>query len=311
MICLRNSKRERRALPALALPFIVCTGSACAQEPFNISVDVNLVVLHATVHDRAGHHVLDLRQQNFRLYEDGVAQDIRLFRREDTPVTVGLVVDHSGSMRAKLNDVTRAAQTFARSSNPRDEMFVVNFNERVALGLSGPDRFTDSPAELETAISRAPADGKTALYDAIAAGLGELKRGLSDKKVLVVISDGGDNASSQTLAGITGLAEQSSAVIYTIGMFEENDPDANPGVLKRLAQATGGEAFFPQQFRDVADICEHIASDIRSQYMIGYVSTNAKPDGTLRTVRLLAEAPGRGKLRVRTRTGYIAQKGAK
>jgi Ca-activated chloride channel homolog len=245
------------------------------------------------------------------VYGDGVAQNIRFFRREDTPVTVGLVVDHSGSMRSKLNDVTAAAQLFARSSNPKDQMLVINFNERVAFGTIGPSRFTNSPAELETAISGASAEGQTALYDAIAAGLEGLKQGISDKKVLVIISDGGDNASIRTLAGITGLAEQSGAVIYAIGMFTESDPDANPQVLKRLARATGGEAFFQKQFSAVADICEYIARDIRSQYMIGYVSSNTKADGSLRSVRVVAESPGLGKLRVRTRTGYIAQEKAR
>jgi VWFA-related protein len=300
---------------ALALPLLLSSSPIHAQgnapQEFNISVDVNLVVLHATVHDRRDRDVLNLHQKNFTVYEDGVAQNIQLFRREDTPVTVGLIVDHSGSMLPKLNDVTAAARIFAQSSNPMDQMFVINFNEKVIPGTTGANRFTDNPAVLEAAIAGVPADGKTALYDAIAAGLRELKQGGWDKKVLVVISDGGDNASTNTLAGITRMAEESSALIYTIGMFTENDPDANPGVLKRLAETTGGEAFFPQQFSEVGDICTHIAADIRNQYMIGYVPTNAKRDGAHRTIRVVAEAPGQGKLRVRTRTGYIAQGAAK
>jgi len=314
MTVINRRAGEIGALMALALPFFLCAGAAAAQEePFSISVDVNLVVLHATVHDRHDRDVLDLRQQDFSLYEDGAAQNIRLFRREDTPVTVGLIVDHSGSMQEKLGEVTAAARIFARSSNPKDEMFVVNFNESVAFGLPGATKFTDhpaftdQPAELEAAISSAPAEGQTALYDAIAAGLEALKRGHWDKKVLVVISDGGDNASRHTLAEVTALAEESSAVIYTIGMFTSDDAEADPGVLKRLAKATGGEAFFPKQFSEAGDICAHIAGDIRNQYMIGYVSTNTKPVGSLRAVRLEAAAPGRGKLRVRTRAGYIAQ----
>jgi len=130
------------------------------QEAFRISVDVNLVVLQASVHDRQGRDVLNLRQQDFALYEDDVRQTIRLFRREDAPVTVGLVVDHSGSMRGKLADVTAAAKMFAQSSNPRDEMFVVNFNEKVFHGLTGARQFTDQPTELEEAIARAPAEAR-------------------------------------------------------------------------------------------------------------------------------------------------------
>ena len=298
---------------ALVLPVLLIARTAGAQqEPFSISVDVNLVVLHASVHDRHSHDVLNLPKENFVLYEDGVRQTIRFFRREDAPVTVGLIVDHSGSMGAKLNEVTAAAGTFAQSGNPMDEMFVVNFNEKAFFGLVQGHEFTDNPVELEVAIARSPADGQTALYDAIAAGLKQLDAGHWDKKVLVVISDGGDNASSRTLGDVIGMAERSSAIIYTIGMFTENDPDANPGVLKRLANATGGEVFFPKKVTEVSDVCAHIAADIRNQYMIGYVSTNMALDGARRSVRLVAEAPGGGgKLRVRTRSGYIGQAGAK
>jgi Ca-activated chloride channel homolog len=313
MTAMAKQSGGRRIGIALTLPLLLWSSRAGAQqEPFNISVDVNLVVLHATVHDRRGHDVLNLRQQDFKLYEDGVEQTIRLFRREDAPVTVGLVVDHSGSMASKLGEVSAAARTFAQFSNPMDEMFVLNFNEKIVSGLAGANRFSDMPAELEDAIARAPADGRTALYDAIAAGLEQLDRGTWDKKILVVISDGGDNASTHTLTGITTMAGKSSAVIYAIGMFTEADPDANPGVLKRLTQGTGGEAFFPKQLSETTDICAHIADDIRNQYMIGYVSSNAKPDGSYRGVRLAAGLPGRdSKLRVRTRTGYIGQRSSK
>jgi VWFA-related protein len=293
------------------LPFLLIASQSCAQqESFGISVDVNLVVLHASVHDRRGQDVLNLRQQDFALYEDGVRQTIQVFRREDIPVTVGLIVDHSGSMRAKLTDVTAAAQSFARSSNPKDEIFVVNFNEKVFSGL-GANRFTDRPLDLEIAIAKAPADGQTALYDAVTAGLQQLDAGHWDKKVLVVISDGGDNASTHTLAAVSALAERTGALIYAVGLFTENDPDANPRVLKQLAEATGGEAYFPQHISEVTDICDHIAEDIRNQYTIGYVSTNVKTDGAHRAVRLAAATPGLGKLRVRTRSGYIAQGGPK
>jgi len=308
MTAMPKQTGELRACIARVLPLLFLCGAAGAQqEPFSISVDVNFVVLHATVHDSRGRDVLNLRQQDFKLYEDGAAQEVRWFRREDTPVTAGLIVDHSGSMLDKLQEVTQAARIFAQSSNPMDQMFVINFNEKVLSGLPGVSPFTDRPAVLEGAIAGAPAEGQTALYDAIAAGLGKLKQGDWDKKVLVVISDGGDNASTNTLAGIMRMAEQSSALIYTIGVFSDSDPDKNPGVLKRLAEVTGGEAFLPKQFTEVPNICAHIAEDIRNQYMIGYSPSNTKPDGAHHIIRLVAEAPGQGKLRVRTRTGYIAQ----
>ena len=219
---------------------------------------------------------------------------------------MGLVVDHSTTMRRKLAEVSAAARTFVRSSNREDEMFVVNFNEKVSLGLPGTIRFTNSTAELENAITAAPAGGETALYDGIAKGLEELQAGSRDKKVLIVVSDGGDNASAHSLAQVMKLARQSSAVIYTIGIFDEEDPDRNPGVLKRLAAATGGEAFFPDELSEVVAICERIARDIRRQYTIGYVPSNPAPDGTYRAIRVLARAKGHGRLSVRTRSGYLA-----
>jgi VWFA-related protein len=185
-------------------------------------------------------------------------------------------------------------------------MFVVNFNENVSLGLRDDLPFTHSAAELEGAISKAPADGMTALYDAIVKSLAQLPLGDREKKVLLVISDGSDNASKHKLAHVLKLAEQSSAIIYTIGLSEEGDPDRNPGVLKRLAHETGGEAYFPAQLDEVVAVCESIARDIRTQYTIGYFSSNVTPKGAYRRIRVAAQAEGRGRLSVRTRAGYIA-----
>ncbi len=302
------------ALPGLLL--IVLAGYAGNQAPparqdqesgsLRISVDVALVVLHATVSDRQGGFVSNLGEQDFEVYEDGVPQRIQLFRNEDIPVTVGLVVDHSTTMRPKLAEVAAAARTFVRSSNREDEVFVVNFNEIVSLGLPGTLRFTDSTAELENAITTAHTEGQTALYDAIAKALEELEAGSRDKKVLIVVSDGGDNASARSLAQVMNLAGKSSAVIYTVGVFDEDNPDRNPRVLRRLAQATGGEAFFPDQLSEVVAISERIARDIRHQYTIGYVPINLTRDGAYRAIRVVARAKGHGRLSVRTRTGYIA-----
>jgi VWFA-related protein len=264
------------------------------------------VVLHATVTDRQGGFVSDLGERDFEVYENGVPQRIKLFRNEDVPVTVGLVVDHSTTMRPKLTEVTAAARTFVRSSNREDEMFVVNFNEHVWLGLPPAIQFTDSTAALERAIATPRAWGQTALYDAIARALTQVQAGSRDKKVLIVVSDGGDNASGRILADVMKLAGQSSAMIYTLGLFDQDDPDRNPGVLKRLAQATGGEAFLPGQLSDVVAICERIARDIRHQYTIGYSPINRNPDGAYRAIRVVARTNGHGRLSVRTRTGYIA-----
>jgi Ca-activated chloride channel family protein len=287
--------------PGPALALILMFGGAGGAQ---IRVDVDLVVLPATVQDRHGQRVSDLQQVNFAVYEDRVAQRIRLFRHEDIPVTVGLVVDHSGSMHTKLAEVTAGAKAFVRSSNTDDQMFVVNFNETVSLGLPDSIGFTTDAQELERAIWRSQAAGETALYDAIVIALGRLQGGGRDKKVLVVISDGADNASRHKLAQVLDMAASSSAIIYTVGLFAPVDQDANPSVLRRLAQATGGEAFLPGELSDVVTICERIARDIRNQYTIGYISSNVSQDGVYRTVRVAAQAPDRGKLSVRTRPGY-------
>ncbi len=282
--------------------------TSSAQDPgsYRIAVDVDLVVLHAAVRDRKGRFVSDLREQDFEVYEDGVRQSIRLFQYEDTPVTVGLVVDHSGSMQPKLAQVIAAAEAFVQSSNPADQTFVVNFNETVSLGLPDAVPFTNSSSELEDAISNAPATGMTALYDAVVKGIKQLQVGSQEKKVLLVISDGGDNASAHSLTHVLKMAEQSSAIIYTVGLFEADDPDRNPKVLKRLAHETGGEAFFPEQLSAVVAVCESIAREIRNQYTIGYVSSNVTPKGVYRSLRVVGQAAGRGKLFARTRAGYIA-----
>lgn len=275
--------------------------------PFQIAVNVNLVVLHVIVRDQNGKVPSDLRRQDFEVYEDGVRQTIRNFQHEDLPVTVGLVIDHSGSMRSKLTAVAAAARTFVQSSSPADQMFVVNFNEKVTLGLPKNIQFTNRPELLADAISGTRAAGQTALYDAIVQGLDRVNAGASGKKVLIVISDGGDNVSSHRFEDVSRLAEKSNALIYTIGVFDPDDEDRNPAVLRRLARASGGEAFFPSELHQLVAVCENIARDIRNQYAIGYssASTKVKP-GEHRSIRVTARTKEHGKLTVRTRTGYLA-----
>jgi Ca-activated chloride channel family protein len=296
------------SLGLATLLLIGLAGGAKPQEPepYKISVNVDLVVLHATVRNRNGGFASDLRQQDFALYEDGVRQSIRLFRHEDIPVTVGLVIDHSGSMRLKLPEVIAAARTFVQTSNPEDRLFVVNFNEKVTLGMPDTISFADRSEGLENAISRTPAIGMTALYDAGVEALERFQAGSKDKGALIIISDGGDNASKHTLAELLKMAERSSVVMYAIGIFDESEVDRNPDVLRRLARATGGEAFFPKELDEVVSICERIARDIRNQYTIGYVSSNVEKPGAYRTIRVAASGAAGSKLVVRARAGYIA-----
>ena len=280
-------------------------------QPFRISVNVDLVVLNLSVRDRAGQFAAGLVESNFEIFEDGVKQTLRLFRDEDIPVTVGLVVDHSGSMRHKLADVVAAARTFVQASSAEDEMFVVNFSDHVTLGLPPAIRFTNRTDELARAIANTPAAGMTSLYDSLIVARASLQEGSREKKVLLVISDGGDNASKHRLPEVLKLAQKSRALIYTIGLFDADDPDRNPGVLRRLADSTGGEAYFPHQTREVIAICERIARDIRHQYTLGYVSAKAAAPGSYRAIQVIARDAAKRKLLVRTRPGYVTGEDSK
>jgi len=285
---------------------VLTAGAARAQETFSISVNVDLVVLQVTVRDPKGGFATDLLEKNFEVFEDGVRQSVKFFQHEDVPVTVGLIIDHSGSMQWRIRDVATAARTFVRASSPNDEMFVVNFNENVTLGLPAGMLFSNQPEVLERAILSHRPTGQTSLYDAVLEGLRRVETGSKDKKVLVVVSDGGDNKSSHTLPDVLKKAGQSSTVIYSIGVFDDRDADTNPDVLKKFAKATGGEAFFPAEPAGVIAICETIARDIRNQYALGYVSSNAVRPGSYRSVRVVAKGAGDKKLQVRSRTGYIS-----
>jgi VWFA-related protein len=281
-------------LPALASAQDSAHSKSRNENPYVISVSVNMVVLHATVQNEKNVLVGGLDRERFQVYENGTLQQIKYFSHDDIPVTVGLVVDNSGSMRSKRSVVIAAAMAFARSSNPSDQLFVVNFNEHVSFALPVNIPFTDDKVQLEDALSEIVASGETALYDALDIALLHLNKGDRDKKVLIVISDGGDNASKRTLEQVIALARRSSAIIYSVGIFEEQDEDKNPAVLRRFAEETGGEA------------CERIARDIRSQYTLGYVPTDQAQDGTYRAIRVSARTPDRARLWVRTRPGYFA-----
>jgi VWFA-related protein len=281
-------------------------GSANGQDDsrYKISVDVGLVVLPVFVTDSRGQAVSGLTANNFHLYDDGHLRPITLFEPEDVPATVGLVVDNSGSMLAKRGEVIAAGVAFARSSNPLDQMFVVNFNQWVSLGLPQGTPFTSDPQQLDAALSRNAAAGNTALYDGIAAALEHLKTGTRERKALIVVSDGGDNASQISLPDLLRQVQTSNVVIDTIGIFDPTYRDENPGVLRRLAKMTGGTAYFPTSVSQVTSICQDIAEDIRHQYTIGY-SPEGESTESYHEVRVTARAEGRSRLRVRTRAGYV------
>jgi Ca-activated chloride channel homolog len=272
---------------------------------YNISVDVRLVVLPVIVTDRKGKAVSGLRQDSFRVFDDGRAQQIALFQAEDVPVTVGLVIDNSGSMRAKRPEVIAAAEEFANSSNSQDQLFVVNFNQTVSMGLPSRIPFTSNIQELLGAVSRTPASGNTALYDGVAAALQHLKGGTTARKALIVISDGGDNASRLGFRQLLQQAEASNAQIYSIGVFDPNFAGDDPNVLRRLAKVTGGQAYFPESASAVPGICQQIARNLRQQYTLGYHPSGSNVGGQYHAVRVTAAVKGGGKLRVSTRSGYL------
>ena len=277
-----------------------------ANSPYTVEVDVNLVVLNVTVTKPNGIPVSGLTAKDFDILEDGVPQKIKDFSREDVTGTVGLVIDNSSSMRSKRQDIVNAALAFARSINPHDDMFIVNFNERVWFGLPGNTPFTQRLEEVETALSSTIADGQTALYDAVCAGLERLQQSEHEKKVLIVISDGGDNASKRTLSDVNRMVSQPQATIYTIDLYDENDHDHNPGVLKRLASVSGGEFFQPSTIDQIVPTLHSIALDLGSQYTITYKSSNTKRERRFRSVRVRVHTPEGKKWTVRTRTGYYA-----
>jgi len=294
------------SFPDAARPQIVnAPAQNHASNDYTLRVDADLVILSATVLDSHNALVSRLVKEDFHIYEDHILQQIKDFSHEDIPVTVGLIIDNSGSMASKRADVIAAALSFARSSNSQDQMFVINFNENVSYGLPAGIPFTDKLDQLQFALSDIKAIGETALYDAIAVALDHLQQGSCDKKVLILISDGDDNASKHTLAQVIEMARHSGAIIYAIGIFDEQDGDQNPGVLKRFAKETGGEAFFPESSKELALICEGIARDIRNQYTLTYVPTITKQNGGYRVIDVNASSPKHGHLSVRTRPGYF------
>lgn len=285
---------------------------------FTINVDVNLVVLHATVLDKKGRQVNDLKRENFRVYEDGVLQGLSVFSHADIPVTLGIVIDDSGSMREKRSAVNAAAVTFVKTSNPQDQVFVVNFND--IYYLDTPGDFASNLEELKAALDKIDSRGGTALYDALYASLDHLKLGNRDKKVLLVVTDGEDNASRYSFEELFAYAQKTNAVIYAIGLLGQQEPGGlfknrrggakrAAKILRKITLATGGQAYFPASLDEVEPTCVQIARDIRNQYTLAYYPTNTAKDGTFRSVRVEAVGVGsRSRLDVRTRTGYFAPK---
>jgi Ca-activated chloride channel family protein len=269
-----------------------------------IRVDTRLVVLHCAVADKRGGLITNLPQNAFRVYENKVEQPIRLFKREDVPVSLGIVIDNSGSMRDKRARVEAAAVQLVKASNPQDEVFVVNFNDEAYLDVP----FTNDITRLEEGVARIDSRGGTALRDAVSMSIDYLKQeGKKDKKVLLVISDGNDTASSGiTLEKLVEKVHRSEVLIYGIGILGKEDARDRKRAMRAIdamTRASGGASYYPGDAAEVDQIARQVAHDIRNQYVIAYSPLNQNLDGTFRSIRVVA---ANGRYTVRTRTGYYA-----
>jgi VWFA-related protein len=300
---LRSNHISAAALAVLAA-IALSAQSKISDEQSTFRTDVRLVPLHATVVNKSGHLLTDLPQKAFHVYENGVEQPIKKFLREDVPVSMGLIVDNSGSMRTKRQRVEASALALVKASNPQDEVFIVNFNDEAFLDQP----FTSDIKELERGLAKIDSRGGTAMRDAIRMSIDYLKEnGKKDKKVLVVVTDGDDNNSSGTLENLVKAAQQSEVLIYTVGLLsEEEKREAKRATraLNAIAEATGAKSYYPKELKDVDGVCQQVAHDIRSQYIIAYSPINSALDGSFRQIKVVANGPNHPV--VRTRSGYYA-----
>jgi Ca-activated chloride channel homolog len=269
---------------------------------FVFKKQVGEVLLHATVVDEKGRMVTDLERSAFQVAEDKQPETITSFRHEDIPVAMGIVIDNSGSMREKRDQVNKAALNLVKASNPQDRVFIVNFNDEFYLDQD----FTNNISKLSDALSKVEARGGTALYDALVASSDHLKKDFKfERKVIFVVTDGEDDASRENLEQtVRRLQEENGPTVYAIGILGGEKERRPRRALQTIAERTGGIAFFPKNPEEVDEISRTVAHDIRTQYTIGYKPTNPKSAGGYRTIRVEAHAKGHGKLLVRTRSGY-------
>jgi len=286
-------------------------GAEAGQQPegndngvFVFKKEVEEVVLHATVLDDKQHMITNLEKGAFTVLEDGKPQAITSFRHEDIPVAMAVVIDNSGSMREKRQKVNQAALNLVRSSNPQDQVFIVNFNDEYYLDQD----FTADINRLKEALEKIEARGGTALYDAVVASADHLKRNTKlERKVLFVVTDGEDNASRESLEqAVRRLQQENGPTVYAIGILGEEKARRARRALDTMAERTGGISFFPRTLDEVDAISRTVAHDIRNQYTIGYKPTNPRSTGGYRTVHVDARAHGYNKLVVRTKSGYYA-----
>jgi Ca-activated chloride channel family protein len=286
------------------------------QKGFTIGVNVDLVVMHTSVYDKNGRFVGGLKQDNFKLYEDGVEQKISSFSQEDVPVSMGILLDLSGSMRNKIDQVNKAALAFIRASNPQDQVFLIGFNDQVELLQD----YTSDIDEVADSLDNIVVTGGTALYDAIYLGVQKAHTGIKPKKAIIVITDGEDRDSYYKLDELVAKVQESDVQVFCVGFlnpvpdkglfghWSKSIPEKAHDALQRIAEETGGKAFFPQKLVEINPIVAEIAHDLRNQYSIGYISSNSARDGTYRRVKIVLDGAGTTNNHLRYRRGYTAPK---
>ena len=300
-------------IPAIALAVTTVSGQnggpavqLPGAQPPAFSSRAELVVVHVTIRDRQGPDVTAPPRQAFRIFENGAPQAIAFFTGENSPVTVGFLVDSSGSMREGRERVIAAATAFAEASDSGDELFAIAFNEHVRPALSPSEPFTSDASVFRVALAAAMgAQGRTAMSDAISNGLAYIAKDHHPRRALVVVGDGGDNASTTTFDQLLKDSQTSNAAIYSVGSIDPLEREANPHLLKRLAAATGGASLFPRHVNEVDDVLRKIAYDLLS-HTLGYVPSNSGREGQFRRIRVVVEDPARRSLQVRARDGYRA-----
>jgi len=266
--------------------------------------DTRLVVLPISVADKNGKLVTDLKQNEFKVFENGIEQPIKIFKREDVPVSLGIIIDNSGSMKEKRQKVEIASLDMVKASNPQDEVFIVNFNDEAWLDVP----MTSDIKAMQDGVARIDSRGGTAMRDAINGGIDYLKKeGKRQKKVLLVITDGNDNASTMNLEKLVTRAQQNEVLIFAIGLLNEeerHEAKIAKRALDTLARESGGLSFYPKGVSDVDQIALQVAHEIRNQYTLAYSPTAPQMDGSFRQIKVTVNGPGHPL--VRTRTGYYA-----
>jgi len=286
------------------------------KKGFTIGVNVDLVVLYTAVHDKAGKFVGGLKKENFKVFEDSVAQTIASFSQEDVPLSMGILIDVSGSMRNKIEMVTKSALAFIKASNPEDQVFLVAFNDQVDL----LEDYTNDIDTITDSLDNIIVTGGTALYDAIYLGVQKAQKGTKPKKAIVVITDGEDRDSYYKLDELLAKVQESDVAVYCIGFmnaapekglfgrFSKSAPEKAREALAKISEETGAKAFFPQKTTEMGTIVSEIAHELRNQYGIGFVSSNTAKDGSWRRVKVTLEGANAPQYHVRARTGYFAPK---